>query len=501
MSLDKSLKVKNKLKYHLIVLGCQMNISDSERVKAIIEAMGLEYTPNEDDANLLGIISCSVRQKPIDKVYSRIHKWNKQKNNRNIITFVTGCVLPDDKKKFLKLFDLVFSMSELNELPNMLTQYGISTPFHLNKFNDKEQVAESNAISVNETETTAKLTIKPAISIANTTGKSALSVKNIPNKKQQQQGDIFRLWKVQPHYQSDFDAYVPIQNGCNKFCTYCAVPYTRGREISRPSADIIHEVKLLMENDYKTITLLGQNVNSYGLDNKDEITFAQLLEEIGKIGDKLQKKCWIYFTAPHPLDMTRDVVEAMSKYKVLGKQIHLPLQSGSNSMLKRMNRKHDIDKYRESIKYIRELIPQATLFTDIIVGFTGETEEEFQATVTSFKEFKYNMAYIAMYSPRPGARSYKWADDIPNATKKARYQELTNCLESISIKYNQALIGKEMDVLVRTVERKTGYLSGHNEGKLIIRIKHKDKSLIGKMVKVKITDATGFSLTSELVEE
>jgi len=470
------------MKYHLIVLGCQMNISDSERVRSVIERMGFAHTDNEDEAHLLGILSCSVRQKPIDKVYSRIYKWNRMKSKKNLLTFVSGCVLPDDSEKFLKLFDFVFPMSELNSFPDMLKEYGVASPVSLQPLDN--DIAIDNYFK----QKPQQKTFKP-VKIASKTTKTTL-----PSNT-----DIFKLWDVNPNYQSEFEAYVPIQNGCNKFCTYCAVPYTRGREVSRPSGEIIEEVVKLMKNGYKSITLLGQNVNSYGLDRDDEVSFAQLLHIIGKEGEKLNNPTWVYFTSPHPRDMSRDVIEAIAEHTTLAKQIHLPLQSGDDTVLEKMNRKHNVDTYRESIKHIKELIPQATLFTDIIVGFTGETEEQFQHSMDSFDEFEYNMAYIAMYSPRPGAQSYKWIDDIPKETKKDRLQRLSDKLRGISLKYNKTLIGKTMPVLVRNTERKTGYLSGHNEGKIVTRVLSNDKSLIGKFVTVEITDAADFSITGKMI--
>lgn len=484
------------MKYHLIVLGCQMNLSDSERVKSVIEQMGFTETENEVEANLLGVLSCSVRQKPIDKVYSRIHKWNKWKNTKNIITFVSGCVLPADKEKFLKLFDFVFSMSELNQFPQMLSEYGVVTPLSLNS-----AINEEVTLSDNQPQPTKKH------APADNGGFKPLNLKRgdkptFSGKKPAMlptNQHIYDLWHVKPNYESAFEAFVPIQNGCDKFCSFCAVPYTRGREVSRPSAEIVAEVRQLMENGYKSITLLGQNVNSYGLDNEQEISFAQLLTAIGKVGEELSSNAWVYFTSPHPRDMSRDVVEAIAKYNVLAKQIHLPLQSGDDMVLVKMNRKHNVDRYRESVKHIKELIPKATLFTDIIVGFTGETDAQFEQTMKSFDEFRFNMAYIAMYSPRPGAQSYRWKDDIPKEIKKKRLQELTNKLENITLQYNNHLIGKEMTVLVRTTERKSGWLSGHNEGKIVVRVLSKNKNLIGRFVKVKITEANGFSVTGELI--
>ena len=200
------------MKYYLLPFGCQMNLSDTERVRTVLQQMGCTPTDNEAEANILGIIACSVRQKGIDKVYGRIEKWNAMKNRQNVITFVSGCILPADRVRFLKLFDLVFTMNELPQLPDMIRQYGIVTPAGMDKINPSANMEP--------------------------------------------------FWEICPMRASNFEAYIPIQNGCNNFCTYCAVPYTRGREVSRPSEDILNEVKELVEKDYKSITLLGQNVNS-----------------------------------------------------------------------------------------------------------------------------------------------------------------------------------------------------------------------------------------------
>lgn len=442
------------MKYHVITLGCQMNLSDSERVISVLDEAGYTWTDNEEEAGLIGILACSVRQKAIDKVYSRIHKWNKWKNHKNLVTFISGCILPSDHEKFLKLFDVTFQMKDLPKLPEMISRYGITTPTHL---------------------------------------KSGIDPHN---------ENIEEFWNVQPNYQSNFEAFVPIQNGCDKFCTFCAVPYTRGREVSRPSKDIIAEVALLVAQGFKSITLLGQNVNSYGLDKKgEELTFAQLLTEIGEFGNRSKKEFWIYFTSPHPRDMSDDVIEVIAKYKVLGKQIHLPMQSGDDKVLMRMNRKHNMEKYRHIVETIRRLIPQATLFTDIIVGFTGETEEQFENTRLAMEEFKFNMSYTAIYSPRPGATSHRWVDDIPAEEKKRRLHVLTNELRKHNLPYNKKLVGKTVRALVRGADRKEGFLSSLTEGKLIIRFASENEKLIGQFVDVKITSATDFSMEGELVEQ
>lgn len=458
------------MKYYLLPLGCQMNQSDTERVRTVLNKMGFTSTDNEEEASILGIIACSVRQKGIDKVYSRILKWNDMKQSRNCITFVSGCLLPADRTRFFKLFDLVFTMNELPELPDMIRQYGtnIYTPMMTDK-------VDKDIIYITTTLSDRKHIINPS-------------------------ANMERFWEIQPDYNSSFDAFIPIQNGCNKFCTYCAVPYTRGREVSRHSEDIMKELKSLVENGYKSITLLGQNVNSYGLDKKgEEINFAELLRRIGKYGDSSGKDFWVYFTSPHPRDMSDEVIEVISQYRCLAKQIHLPIQSGDNAMLKRMNRNHSIDDYRHIINCIRTLIPEATIFTDIIVGFTGETEEEFENSRRAMEEFKYNMAYIAQYSVRPGAVASSWADDVPKEIKRKRYHILTDELMKHSLEYNKGMIGKTVRVLVSGEDRKKSYLTGHTEGKIVIRFYSEDKSLCGSIVNVKVTSATALSIEGELI--
>lgn len=433
------------MKYYLLPFGCQMNLSDTERVRTVLQKMGYTPTDNEEEANILGIIACSVRQKGIDKVYGRIEKWNAMKNRKSVITFVSGCILPADRVRFLKLFDLVFTMNELPQLPEMIRQYGIVTPAALKEVNPSANM------------------------------------------------DPF--WEICPMRASNFEAYIPIQNGCNNFCTYCAVPYTRGREVSRPSEDILNEVKELVEKDYKSITLLGQNVNSYGLDKKgEEINFAELLRRIGEYGKASGKEFWVYYTAPHPRDMEDEIIEVMAQYDCLAKQIHIPIQSGDDVMLQRMNRHHDLERYRHIIQTIRRVLPTATIFTDIIVGFTHESEEEFENTRKAMEEFKYNMAFIAQYSVREGAVASKWEDDVPKEVKRQRYHRLTEELMKHSLVYNQALVGTTVKMLVEDYDRKNGYLTGHTEGKIVIRIPSHDENYIGQIIDVKVVSATPLSI-------
>lgn len=458
-----------------------MNRSDTERVRTVLQGMGFGETDKEEEATILGVIACSVRQKGIDKVYSRILKWNEMKASRNCITFVSGCILPADRERFVKLFDLVFTMNELPDLPDMIKHYGVFVPV-----GGQQPTGDAMPGQVRQVHFTAPY-------INNPTPKRFENINPSAN--------MDRFWVIEPDHLSEFEAYIPIQNGCNKFCTYCAVPYTRGREVSRKSEEILAELRCLVEKGYKSITLLGQNVNSYGLDKKgEEINFAELLRRVGQYGDESGKEFWVYFTSPHPRDMSDEVIEVISQYRCLAKQIHIPIQSGDDAMLQRMNRKHNLEAYRHIIQTIRRLLPTATIFTDIIVGFTGETEEEFENTRKAMEEFKYNMAFIAQYSVRPGAVASTWADDVPKSKKRERYHILTDELMKHSLVYNQGLVGKTQKMLVTGCDRKNGYLTGHTEGKIVIRFKSNDKRLIGQIVTVKVTSATELSIEGERVE-
>ena len=476
------------MKYHLVTLGCQMNKSDSERIASVIEGMGYNRTEDETAADLLGIIACSVRQKAIDKVYTKIHKWNTWKKKRNLVTFITGCVLPADREKFLTLFDLIFQISELKYFPEMLRTYGVVTPYSLLRENDA--IKEPSLPGQNEEFDFTTLTFDHKKTIA---GRPVLM--KSPETR------IMDFWHVEPHYQSTFEAFIPIQNGCDKFCTFCAVPYTRGREYSRPGDEIIGELKDLVLKGYKSITLLGQNVNSYGLDKKgEELSFAELLKKIGEWGQDSGKEFWVYFTSPHPRDMSEDVLQTISKYDCLAKQIHLPIQSGDDKILIKMNRNHNLGDYRNIVRSIHTYLPNATLFTDIIVGFTGESDEQFMNTYKAMEEFRFNMAYIARYSPRPGAASSRWDDDVPYAVKKKRLHILSQLLQEHSLLYNQSLIDTTCKVLVTGSDRKKGYLSGHTEGRIIVRFASKNDSLIGNFVDVTITSAAEFAVEGDLVK-
>ncbi len=433
------------MKYYVLTLGCQMNMSDSERLTTVFSDMGFIRTENEEEADILGIVACSVRQKAIDKVYSRIHLWNKWKKKRSLITFVTGCLLEEDRKKFLKTFDLVFGTNDITGLPEMISSYGVVTPAGLKQHHEQRE-----------------------------------------------------FWDIHPSYDSEYEAFVPIQNGCDKFCTYCAVPYTRGREVSRPSSEILAEVKELLNKGYKSITLLGQNVNSYGLDKKgEELSFAELMEAIGRMGDEREEPFWLYFTSPHPRDMTSDVLEVMSRHACLAKQIHLPLQSGDDYVLKKMNRKYSLADFRLIMENIRRILPEATVFTDIIVGFTDEEDDNFENSRRAMEEFGFNMAFIACYSPRPGAVSSRWDDRVPMQIKKERLHILSDVFIKSATAWNEAMIGREIPVLVTGRSRDGSRWTGLTEGKINIHFTAAESLEAGSFTRVRITGNTGISLAGE----
>lgn len=451
--------------YHIHISGCQMNISDAERIASVLEEAGYTKAP-EEEAQIMGIVACSVRQKSIDKVRSLILKWNKRKKDEPIITFLTGCVLPSDQKGFLKLFDLLLKTEQAPSLPEMISQYGVVT------------------------------------------GKSQRIEKSFPSTGLQ---DGF--WHIDPLHKSTYEAFIPIQNGCNNFCTYCAVPYTRGREISRPSADILKEFNRLLNEGFKSITLLGQNVNSYGNDKPDEeISFPELLGLLGKTADKYmadnldidKDPVWIYYTAPHPKDMDNKLIKVMGQYKSIAKQVHLPLQSGDNAVLKRMNRNYTVEDFASHIEKIKETLPTVSLFTDIIVGFPGESEAEFSRTKDAMERFGFNMGFIANYSPRPGAKSATLVDDIPMSIKKRRFAELSEVVKKNAAVFNAGFMGKTIPVLVSGLSRKGDYTIGLTEGKVNIRFKSSTDGSEGKIkagtfIKIKVTGSNGLSLEGEII--
>ncbi|PWB39114.1 MAG: tRNA (N6-isopentenyl adenosine(37)-C2)-methylthiotransferase MiaB [Parcubacteria group bacterium] len=442
MSSSKPLKTRQlpKKKFHLLIFGCQMNISDAERLAKILTQIGYEQTKNESEADLIAVVACAVRQKAVDRIHGKVRNWQLVKEKRPLVTLLSGCVLAADRKKLADKFDLFIDIKKLDTLPEQIQALAPEEKLALPDFFD-----------------------------------------------------------IEPSYYSAYRAYVPIMTGCNKYCTYCAVPYTRGKEISRPSANILEEIQHLLEHGYKEIVLLGQNVNSYGLDKMEGIKFPELLQKIDKLGDNF----WLKFLTSHPYDMSDKLIKVMTKTKNLNDYLHLPMQSGSDALLKRMNRHYSIAQYKKLIRKIKKSLPQTAISTDTIVGFCGETEKEFQATASLLKTLKFNMAYLSQYSQRAGTAAAKlYKDDVPKAVKKERWNKLNKILTKNSLDFNKTMLGQTRDALIDYVD-KTGNIY-NNIGKLSnyisVHIATTKPLPIGEFTQVKIVEAKAWGVKAEVVK-
>lgn len=425
----------------LITFGCQMNISDSERIAAVMKKIKLKPA-SKNEANLIIFNLCSVRQKSVDKVWGML-KSIKTLKHKNIktkpIVIATGCILPEDKKKFAEKVDLVLDIKNLNDWPEIIRNYELRIMNHgNNKKND-------NYLSI------------------------------IPN------------------YNSEFQAYVPIMTGCNNFCSYCAVPYVRGREISRPTKEVVEEVNKLVAQGYKFITLLGQNVNSYeDRTQKNIIDFTKLL----KLVDSVSGDFWLSFATSHPKDMSGELIKCFKNCKHLIPYLHLPLQAGADKTLKAMNRKYTAKKYLELIKKIRGVNPDINISTDIIVGFPGETKTDFEKTAEMMKKIKFDMAYLAEYSPRSGTAAAKMKNDVAPAEKHKRYQILNEILKKTALENNKKMIGKTTEVLIESTKGDACF--GRTRNFKNIKIKG-DKNKVGDFIKVKVAKANPWNLEGKLI--
>jgi len=385
-------------KYLVITYGCQMNKSDSERIATVLEKIGYKPALKIEEADLIVANMCSVRQSAVDRIFGLFPKFKKLKiQNPKLKTILTGCILKEDKKKFQKHFDLILNIKDLSNWPKY---------FQKNKKGNRENKRNNGDYCV---------------------------------------GDYFfdDYFRVKPKYQNNSQAYIPISKGCNNFCSYCVVPFTRGKEVSRSITDIVKEVKNLIEKGYKEIVLLGQNVNSYKFKiqnskfkmtmqnvklfkNQNFITFPILLQILNNLPGNFK----IGFLTSHPKDFSDELIEVIAQSKKIKKEIHLPVQSGDDEILKKMNRGYTVKQYKNLIKKIRRKIPDIKLSTDVIVGFPGETKKQFENTVKLFKEIKFDMAYIAKYSPRPGTAAAKLKDNVSLQEKKRRWQILKKLINS-----------------------------------------------------------------------
>ncbi len=432
-----------------------MNISDAERIAAVLDSAKYKKAADIDEADLIVVAMCSVRQSAVNRVHGLVQKFNKLKaKNHKLKTILTGCVLKKDKKKFSKIFDYILDIKDLPKWPRIL----------------------KNNIYYN--------------------------FKSFENRS------IDNYLDITPKYLNKFSANVPIMTGCNNFCAYCVVPYTREREISRSVKDIIQEIKNITNpaspppshkasdgqrrlRRAKEIWLLGQNVNSY----KDKnVNFPKLL----KIVNNIQGNFWIRFTSSHPKDFNDEVIKAMATCKKVTPYLNLPAQSGDNKVLKLMNRHYTVKDYKNKIKKLREKIPNISISTDIIVGFPGETKKQFENTAKLFRGIKFDMAYINKYSKRAGTAAANLKDNVSIAEKKRREKVLTEILKETALEKNKKIIGKETLVLIDSNRGDNWF--GKNENYKTIKVAS-IKNILGKLVKVKIIEAQPFVLKGELINE
>ncbi len=444
--IDDNLKTLGKGKtYFVKTYGCQMNVHDSENIKAILEQMGFKEEESMEKADLILLNTCAIRENAHNKVFGMIGRIKHMKEERpNIIAGVCGCMAQEevvvneilDKYNWL---DFVFGTHNIYQLPEVLN--------------------------------------------------NALNKKKIEVEVYSCEGDIIE--NMPAKRDSKYKAWVNIMYGCDKFCTYCIVPYTRGKQRSRRFGDIIREVKQLKEEGYKEVTLLGQNVNAYGKDLNLEYDMADLLEEVAKIGIER-----VRFITSHPWDFTDKMVDIIGKYPNIMPYIHLPLQSGSNKILKLMGRRYTKESYLELFKKIKT-IPNVSVTTDIIVGFPGETEEDFNDTLSVVDECKYDSAFTFIFSPREGTPAAKMNDDIPLEEKEKRLYKLNDLVNKYAKEANDKYKDKVVKVLLENESDKDGMLAGYTETMKLVNVKA-DKSKLGQIVDVKIVNVKTWSMDGEI---
>ncbi|WP_059170186.1 tRNA (N6-isopentenyl adenosine(37)-C2)-methylthiotransferase MiaB [Bacillus sp. FJAT-27445] len=437
-------------KFYIRTYGCQMNEHDTEVMAGIFMALGYEPTDRTDDADVILLNTCAIRENAENKVFGELgHLKGLKKERPDLLIGVCGCMSQEESvvNKILKTYhhvDMIFGTHNIHRLPNILSDAYMS----------KEMVVE-------------------------VWSKEGDVIENLPKVRR---GNI--------------KAWVNIMYGCDKFCTYCIVPFTRGKERSRRPEDIIQEVRQLAAEGYQEVTLLGQNVNSYGKDIEDiQYGLGDLLDDMRKIGIPR-----VRFTTSHPWDFDDRLIEVLAKGGNLMPHIHLPVQSGSTEVLKIMGRKYTREEYLELIRKIKAAIPNVALTTDIIVGYPNETDEQFEETMTLYEEVGYELAYTFIYSPREGTPAAKMQDNVPMAVKKERLQRLNALVNELSAKAMKTYENQIVEVLVEGESKKhPDVLAGYTDTSKLVNFKA-PKTAIGKIVKVKIKEARTWSLNGEMVE-
>lgn len=437
-------------KYHIYTMGCQLNENESEKLSGMISEMGYIFTDVPEEADLVIFNTCCVRENAEDKILGQLGYFKALKRNKpDMVIGLCGCMAqePHMVEKFNKThgqhLNLIFGTHNLYQFPELLYK------------------------AINENE--------KMIEIWDMDGTIA---EDIPIKRE-----------------SKIKANVTIMYGCNNFCSYCIVPYVRGRERSREPKKILEEVQKLAKEGYKEITLLGQNVNSYGKDLENPITFAKLLESVAKI-DGIER---IRFVSPHPKDFSDELIELIAREEKISKCIHLPLQSGSTEILKKMNRKYTKEQYLELANKIKKAIPNVLFTTDIIVGFPGETEEDFLETMDVVRKVRYYSAFTFVYSRRVGTPADKMLDQVDEDIKSERIGRLINLVNDILEEENEKLAGTVQKVLVEGYsEKNKDMLTGRTDGGKVVNFEG-DSSLIGNMIEVKISEQRKWYLAGDII--
>lgn len=439
-------------KVYIETMGCQMNKSDTERMLGMLSHFGYEETKEPEQADLLMINTCSIRQLSEDKAFSAIGTWGKwKKDGRNIKIGFCGCVAQQKANEIFKrapYVDFVLGTHKIYALPEIIK-----------KINNGERVCECTETHATED--------------------------NLANN--------FQIQRVK-----GVNAWIPITEGCNNFCTYCIVPYTRGRERSRLPETIIKETQDALNAGFKEITLLGQNVDSYGKDlNNGSYRLADLLKDLNKLEGKFR----IRFVTSYPTDITDELIETAVELDKVCEYFHIPMQSGSSDVLKAMNRRYDRETYATIVEKVRKMVPDVTITSDFIAGFPGETEEQFVETLTAIDEFELDYSNVAAYSPREKTVAAKWVDKyIPEDIKNERFQRLNDKVKENCLKSNLKYAGREMEVLVENFYEHKGQMinSGKTRNFKTVHIPC-DKDLTGEFVNVKITGAKTWYMKGELV--
>ena len=440
--------VVNNKKYFLKTYGCQMNEHDSENMKAILEEMGFKETENMEDADLVLLNTCSIRENAHNKVFGMLGRAKHLKSTKkDLIVGIAGCmaqeeVVAQEILKKYKWMDFVLGTHNIEQLSELV----------YDSLKEHELKIEAQSCE----------------------GKVLEGLPTTRNSK--------------------VKAFVNIMYGCDKFCTYCIVPYTRGKQRSRKPNDIIKEVEQLVKDGYQEVTLLGQNVNAYGKDLNIDYTMTDLLTDVAKTNINR-----IRFVTSHPWDFTDDMIETIAKYKNIMPSIHLPVQSGNNEILKLMGRRYTKEEYLTLFNKIKEKIPNVSITTDIIVGFPNETEEQFNDTLDLVNKCKFDLAFTFIFSKRVGTPAEKMQDNISLEEKEERLYKLNELINKYALENNEKLLNKTVKVLVEGPSDKNDMLMGYTDTNKLVNLKG-PKDIIGKIVDVKIIQIKTWSLDGEYVK-